>query len=231
MTKKHIIFNVSCIILLMLFFLLSSCSQAVSTSQDQTKYDAKISSGTTEKSLRQDGTRFYHAIPTIMEDHPGWDWCACAEICMAYIDPDFGYVDQSVLYQKGPFAANPLYNANDSIWSFYPHFNGNTYFIWAGAGSPGLDYVKLCIDGDPNPNHCAGPGLFIDERISRIPPFTKYTVVMFGYDLVNNQIAYFDPQTGFCGWVNYNSFLNNLSDNHSRSSYSNQMLAVYQYNW
>jgi hypothetical protein len=229
MTKKGFIFQVSGIILLMIVFLLSSCSQAAMT--EQNKMDAKYPSGTIEKSIRQDGTRFYHLIPTIMQDNPGWNWCACAQICMAYIDPNFGYVDQSVLYQKGPYAANPLYNANASIWSFYPNFNGNTYFIWAGAGSPGLDYVKLCMDGDPNPNHGAGPGLFIDERVSRIPPFTKYTVVMFGYDLVNNQIAYFDPQTGFCGWVNYSSFLNNLSDSHSPSSYSNQMLAVYQHNW
>jgi hypothetical protein len=69
--------------------------------------------------------------------------------------------------------------------------------------------------------------IWIDERIERVPPYKRYTVVIYGYDMSNNQIAYFNPITGFCGWVNYSSFLTNYSENGSPSSFSNDMVAVF----
>jgi hypothetical protein len=217
MTKKCFLLQVSCIILLMLFFLLSSCSQAVSTSQDQTKYDAKISSGTTEKSLRQDGTRFYHAIPTIMEDHPGWDWCASAAICMMFLDPNCSWVDQSDLYKfkQYPDYTFAGYNARYCIDN-YKNFHGYSAYVSAGYSAPNL---KFLAQYGFNYGH-----LFIDVR-KNFSNGSEFTVVMYGYDLTNNQIAYWNPNTGFCGWVDYGKFLSNLNEG-GVQSYSSWMTGV-----
>jgi hypothetical protein len=222
MTKNGFIFHVSCIILLIFIFLLSSCSQAVMNEQNQTK-DVKVTDPN-KKIVFESPNRMYHAIPIIMEDHPGWDWCACAEICMAHIDQDFGYVDQSILYPKRFYDTAPLYNAAESIRSFIPDFNGiiKNVLDVEGGGSPGLSYVK---------DRLTEGALMIDERISRIPPYAKYTVVIYGCDLDNNEIAFFDPNTGFFGWVNYSAFLYYLSDSNSESSFSNQMLSVCPYKY
>src|SRR5512138_1901933 len=122
MTKKGIFFQVSGIILLIIFFTFFSCSQAAVTDHNRMN-DVKVMDPD-KKTVFESPYRMYHAIPTIMEDYPGWDWCASAEICMAFIDQDFGYVDQSILYTKGFYATAPLYNAEDGIHSFIPYFNG-----------------------------------------------------------------------------------------------------------
>jgi hypothetical protein len=218
MTKKGIILNVCGIILLMLVFLLSSCSQAALTGQDTTKSDLKITDSVKAgRVIRESANKMYYVIPTIMQDNQGWDWCACTEISMAFIDPNCGFIDQSELFPYGPYASLPLYNASSCIWANYKRFKGQSTFV-PNYGCPSLSFLKTCYD-------CGH--IWINERIERVPPFKRYTVIIYGYDMNNRQIAYFNPATGFCGWVNYSTFITSYSENGSPSSFSNDMLAVF----
>jgi hypothetical protein len=216
MTKKGIIFHILCIVLLMQFFLLSSCSQAIPSDQNQTKDDIKITDSVKAgKVVIENDKKRYFVIPAIMENKSGWDWEACAASCMMFLDPTTGWVDQSKLYHDRTAGGyDPGTYALCSVGN-YKYFHGYAAYVSA-ASNPNL---SLLAQYGFNQNQ-----LFIDVRVNRSPYYT-YTVVMYGYDLNNNQIAYWNPHTGFCGWVNYDKFVSNLSENGS-TSYSSWMMGV-----
>jgi hypothetical protein len=217
MTKKSFIFQVSGIILLMLVFLLSSCSQAAMNDQDQKNDEIKMSDSIKAgKVVKENDNKRYCVIPCIMEAQPGWNWCASSANCMMFLDPNCSWVNQTDLYKFKQYSELfPEKNAYDCI-NFYKNFHGYALPV------TNTSLYSLARNGiDKNT-------LFINVRkISRPFYLTKFTIVIYGYDLAKNQVAYFNPHTGFCGWVDYNSILSGLNENGIYSEWSYMLGVTY----
>jgi hypothetical protein len=222
MTKKGFI-HFSCIILMLLVFFAFSCSQATMTKQEQPKNDVKAADANKAKIVSAlFNTMRYYVIPTIMEEKAGWDWCASAAICMMTLEDTCGWVDQTKLYnRKGYSDIFPQYNFVNAVRS-YKYFHGTANYCT--YDNPQLSALAQYGFGNAYGNTVFNT-IFISVRRYQNPKLQKFTVVLYGYNLLTNQVAYFNPHTGFCGWVNYSTFINGYYENGVYSS-SEQIIGV-----
>jgi hypothetical protein len=213
MSKKSFFYLVSSV-LLVLIFLLSSCSQAALTEQNQPgiKIADKVNSS---RVIIESPDKRYYIIPFIREDKPGWDWCACSASCMMFLDPGCGWIDQSALYRLRWGGIDPGSNVLACIRSYKP-YHGIAAYINVGMGAPSLEFIAR--NGFDNVH------LIIDIRKDQYTG-KLFTVVMYGYDLKNNMVAYWNPHNGISAWVDYHTFTSNLIEG-GVTSYSDYMIGV-----